>query len=183
MPFRHSTWLSFGRFAERTRPFQNIEALGSVKLRGEHHIVHLIKFYFQLGPGGARLLGKSLQLNQSIQHLSLDRNQIGPDGFVELARALRLNSTLLHLQMPSSDLADSMLAFARSPVERVRLMLVWAEIEQALDRNREMDVIGPTQRQWTMRTMHSLNKVRIEFKRKSFLNTEGRPLRSEWPTG
>lgn len=90
----------------------------------------------------------------------MDRNQIGPDGFIELARALRLNSTILHLQMPSSDLTDSMMAFARLPMERSRMILVWAEIEQALDRNQEMGMVGPTQTQLAMRTMHTLNNVK-----------------------
>lgn len=111
-----------------------------------------------LGPGGARLLGKSLQLNQSLRQLSLDRNQIGIEGFYELARALRLNNTLLSLDLPTSDLSDSMALLARIPIERARLMAIIAEIEEALKRNVDLSTIsGPTNGQLAMRTMHSLN--------------------------
>uniref|UniRef100_A0A915LKP2 Uncharacterized protein n=1 Tax=Meloidogyne javanica TaxID=6303 RepID=A0A915LKP2_MELJA len=111
-----------------------------------------------LGPGGARLLGKSLQLNQSLRQLSLDRNQIGIDGFYELARALRLNNTLLALDLPTSDLSDSMTLLARIPIERARLMAIIAEIEEALKRNVDFSVTnGPTNAQLAMKAMHSLN--------------------------
>uniref|UniRef100_A0A915MQ75 Uncharacterized protein n=1 Tax=Meloidogyne javanica TaxID=6303 RepID=A0A915MQ75_MELJA len=111
-----------------------------------------------LGPGGARLLGKSLQLNQSLRQLSLDRNQIGIDGFYELARALRLNNTLLALDLPTSDLSDSMTLLARIPIERARLMAIIAEIEEALKRNVDFSVTnGPTNGQLAMKAMHSLN--------------------------
>jgi hypothetical protein len=118
-------------------------------------------FIFKLGPGGARLLSKSLQLNQSLRQLSLDRNQIGIDGFYELARALRLNNTLLALDLPTSDLSDSMILLARIPIEKARLMAIITEIEEALKRNVDLSTInGPTNGQLSMRTMHSLNIVK-----------------------
>ncbi|KAF7635023.1 hypothetical protein Mgra_00005621 [Meloidogyne graminicola] len=109
-----------------------------------------------LGPGGARLLGKSLQLNQSLRQLSIDRNQIGIEGFYELARALRLNNTLLALDLPACDLTDSMILLARIPIERARLMAIIAEIEESLKRNAEFSN-GLTNKQLAMKAMHSLN--------------------------
>lgn len=108
-------------------------------------------------------MGKSLQLNQTLCWLSIDRNQIGPDGFLELARAFQMNTTLQHMQLPISDLTDSMIAVARSPLDRNRLLLVLNEIEQALERNAQLETNGPTQRQLAMKAIHLLNNVRYFF--------------------
>ncbi|KAL3088061.1 hypothetical protein niasHS_009347 [Heterodera schachtii] len=117
----------------------------------------------ELGPAGARLLCKSLQLNHALRWLALDRNQIGPDGFAELARALRVNVSLDGLQMPFSDAAECVVAMARMPAERARFQLQMEEIEQCLERNRQLHTFSSSIEppvalcHFVQKTMHKLN--------------------------
>uniref|UniRef100_A0A914GQ65 CARMIL pleckstrin homology domain-containing protein n=1 Tax=Globodera rostochiensis TaxID=31243 RepID=A0A914GQ65_GLORO len=120
----------------------------------------------ELGPAGARLLCKSLQLNHALRWLALDRNQIGPDGFAELARALRVNIELDGLQMPFSDAAECVVSMARLPSERARFQLQMEEIEQYLERNQKIRALSPTMEtiplgHFVLKTIHKLNNVRM----------------------
>lgn len=105
----------------------------------------------EIGGFGARLLSKALQLNTSLRVLALDRNQTTAEGFAEIAHGLKLNSSVTSIPFPALDLAD---ALARP--DRAKALAALADIEAALERNRQrvrdFDLCA-------QKALHNLNNV------------------------
>eukprot|EP00808_Paulinella_micropora_P021824 g8747.t1 len=50
-----------------------------------------------IGPDGAKAIGKALEVNTSLTELSLNGNQIGDDGAIAIGKALEGNKTLIKI--------------------------------------------------------------------------------------
>ncbi|ESN98943.1 hypothetical protein HELRODRAFT_188962 [Helobdella robusta] len=85
-----------------------------------------------IGPTGGRLLSKTLQVNNCLQTLMLDKNDLNISALQDIAHGLTRNKTLRNLPLPLHDI----LAISKNNLERVdKLDAVVKKITSLLQRN------------------------------------------------
>ncbi|XP_077155317.1 capping protein, Arp2/3 and myosin-I linker protein 3 isoform X3 [Ranitomeya variabilis] len=78
---------------------------------------------------GAKMLGKTLQINSTLRSVLWDRNAVSASGFMDVARALEKNRTLRFMSFPVGDICQ---AYQRHPE---RAESAWRKIHSCLLRN------------------------------------------------
>ncbi|XP_077325198.1 capping protein, Arp2/3 and myosin-I linker protein 3 isoform X2 [Lithobates pipiens] len=78
---------------------------------------------------GAKMLGKTLQINSTLRSVLWDRNAVSASGFMDVARALEKNKTLRFMSFPVGDICQ---AYQRHPE---RAESAWRKIHSCLLRN------------------------------------------------
>ncbi|KAM4809106.1 capping protein, Arp2/3 and myosin-I linker protein 3 isoform 2-T2 [Rhinophrynus dorsalis] len=78
---------------------------------------------------GAKMLGKTLQINTTLRSVLWDRNAVTASGFMDVARALEKNRTLRFMSFPVGDICQ---AYQRHPE---RAESAWRKIHNCLLRN------------------------------------------------
>ena len=84
------------------------------------------------GLRGALALGKTLQLNFTINKLIWDNNEVPLNGFKAFAKAIELNKSLTDMPVPFTDFSSIMKQDSSTRVELSKLML---KIDEVLKRN------------------------------------------------
>ncbi|XP_068098227.1 capping protein, Arp2/3 and myosin-I linker protein 3 isoform X3 [Hyperolius riggenbachi] len=84
---------------------------------------------------GAKMLGKTLQINSTLRSVLWDRNAVSASGFMDVARALEKNRTLRFMSFPVGDICQ---AYQRHPE---RAESAWRKIHSCLLRNSQTLVV------------------------------------------
>ncbi|CAH2294484.1 capping, Arp2 3 and myosin-I linker 3 isoform X1 [Pelobates cultripes] len=85
---------------------------------------------------GAKMLGKTLQINTTLRSVLWDRNAVTASGFMDVARALEKNRSLRFMSFPVGDICQ---AYQKHPE---RAESAWRKIHSCLLRNSQTVVIS-----------------------------------------